>query len=51
MEALAGENIKVYLFGSWARNEERQSSDIDIAVEASGYLSPLKWLNLQDKVE
>lgn len=25
--------VKVYLFGSWARKEERCSSDIDIAVE------------------
>ncbi|MCE5286496.1 MAG: nucleotidyltransferase domain-containing protein [Pelosinus sp.] len=25
--------VKVYLFGSWARGEERNSSDIDIAVD------------------
>ncbi|UTW70864.1 nucleotidyltransferase domain-containing protein [Anaerobacillus sp. HL2] len=23
--------MKIYLFGSWARNQEKQSSDIDIA--------------------
>jgi uncharacterized protein len=27
---------KVYLFGSWARGDERQSSDVDIAVDWSG---------------
>lgn len=27
--------VKVYLFGSWARGEERISSDIDIALDGS----------------
>ena len=26
-------NVQVYLFGSWARGEERVTSDIDLAVE------------------
>lgn len=29
---LQGLSVKVYLFGSWARKEERTSSDIDIAI-------------------
>lgn len=32
----AGLPVRVYLFGSWARGEERQSSDIDIAIEHDG---------------
>ena len=30
---LAGTPAKAYLFGSWARSEERRTSDIDIAIE------------------
>jgi predicted nucleotidyltransferase len=30
---LYGTSAQVYLFGSWARTEEKRSSDIDIAVE------------------
>lgn len=30
---IADANVKVYLFGSWARGEERRLSDIDIAVD------------------
>ena len=26
-------NVQVYLFGSWARGEERVTSDIDLAIE------------------
>ena len=26
-------NVRVYLFGSWARGEERVTSDIDLAIE------------------
>ena len=26
-------NVRIYLFGSWARGEERISSDIDLAIE------------------
>ena len=29
---LKGYDVKVYLFGSWARGEEQPSSDIDIAI-------------------
>ncbi|MCP8969346.1 nucleotidyltransferase domain-containing protein [Ectobacillus ponti] len=30
LSELHKENVRVYLFGSWARQEERQSSDIGI---------------------
>jgi predicted nucleotidyltransferase len=32
-QQLSGKQAKVYLFGSWARSEEKRSSDIDIAIE------------------
>jgi uncharacterized protein len=44
-------DVKVYLFGSWARNEEKQSSDIDIAVVSCSQISPSKWLELHEKIE
>lgn len=30
---LSGKSAKTYLFGSWARSEEKRSSDIDVAIE------------------
>ena len=27
-------DVRIYLFGSWARGEARQSSDVDIAIES-----------------
>jgi predicted nucleotidyltransferase len=30
---LSGRSANAYLFGSWARSQEKQSSDIDVAVE------------------
>ena len=50
-DALDDVDAKVYLFGSWARNDEKQSSDIDIAVESVGHLCSSTWLDLVDKVE
>jgi predicted nucleotidyltransferase len=51
IESLYEVDVKVYLFGSWARNEEKQSSDIDIAVEAYSQFPPWKWLDLHEKIE
>ncbi len=51
IETLLDTNAKVYLFGSWARNEEKQSSDIDIAVEPHSYFPPSKWVELHDQIE
>ena len=33
LSELSNEDANVYLFGSWARRQERLSSDIDVAVE------------------
>jgi predicted nucleotidyltransferase len=51
IDTLFQEDVRVYLFGSWARNEEKHSSDIDIAVEQVTPLSLSKWTELMDKVE
>lgn len=51
-DVLDGENVQVYLFGSWAREEEKTSSDIDIAIHSNEeQLSQKTWLELHDKVE
>jgi len=50
-EELAKENVRVYLFGSWARQEEKQSSDIDIAIESYSPLSPFTWNQLIEQIE
>lgn len=33
LQKMQNENVKIYLFGSWARGIQRDSSDIDIAIE------------------
>lgn len=34
-EVLKGKNCDIYLFGSWARKEEKRTSDIDIAIDSN----------------
>lgn len=50
-EQLAGEATRIYLFGSWARHEEKRSSDIDIAVESISPISSTKWNNVIEQIE
>ncbi|KIY23061.1 MULTISPECIES: nucleotidyltransferase family protein [Mesobacillus] len=50
-EQLVMENVRVYLFGSWARQEEKHSSDIDIAIESDLPLSPFKWNKIIEQIE
>nr|WP_246596313.1 nucleotidyltransferase domain-containing protein [Bacillus alkalicola] len=50
-ETLSDQSVKVYLFGSWARAEEKQSSDIDLAIEATDPLPQIKWVELIDRIE
>lgn len=38
LAALEKYDVKIYLFGSWARQSEKRSSDIDIAIEHEGDL-------------
>jgi predicted nucleotidyltransferase len=40
LDGLRGHRAKVYLFGSWARGENRRTSDIDVAVLPSAPLPP-----------
>lgn len=42
---------RVYLFGSWARGDERSSSDIDIAIEPIGVLSPSLLQIVREELE
>ena len=50
-EQLVKEKVRVYLFGSWVRQEEKHSSDIDIAIESHSPISPFKWNNLIEQIE
>ena len=43
--------VRVYLFGSWARGDERATSDIDIAVEPIGVILPFLLQNLREELE
>lgn len=50
-QTLCNEDVTVYLFGSWARNEEKQSSDIDIAVESHYQLPLLSGWNYMNELK
>ncbi|KIL43427.1 putative nucleotidyltransferase [Jeotgalibacillus alimentarius] len=45
------EPVQVYLFGSWARHEEKRSSDIDLAINSLSPLSTSKWNRLIEDIE
>ncbi len=51
LDEIADANVKVYLFGSWARGEERRSSDIDIALDWVGGAPPDKLARLREVLE
>lgn len=48
---LGDEPVKVYLFGSWAREEECRSSDIDIAVDCKSEASTGLLARLREALE
>lgn len=50
-EALAAEEVTVYLFGSWARGEATSRSDIDLAVESRTPLPPGTLARLRERLE
>lgn len=50
-EALAGKEVTVYLFGSWARGEATSCSDIDLAVESRTPLPPGTLARLREQLE
>lgn len=51
LRGLEGADARVYLFGSWARGEQRKTSDIDIAIEHKGDLSPRAISNIRELLE
>jgi hypothetical protein len=48
---LQGMNVRLYLFGSWARGEERRSSDIDLAIDYTSPLPPYLLAQLREALE
>lgn len=51
LDFMRGEPAKIYLFGSWARGEERHGSDIDLAVAYEGKSNRLKVGELAEMLE
>lgn len=51
VETLHDQSVKVYLFGSWARKEEKRTSDIDIALSADSAIPISKWVELRERIE
>jgi hypothetical protein len=50
-ETLQDQPVEVYLFGSWARKEEKRTSDIDIAVSSHSAIPLSKWVELREKID
>ena len=51
LDAVGAENVKVYLFGSWARGEETRLSDIDVAIEPHAALPRGTLARLRERLE
>jgi len=51
LQELHGEDASVFLFGSWARGEQRRSSDVDVAVEYHGLSNRQKIAHLREALE
>lgn len=51
LDSLKDQPVKVYLFGSWARNEEKRSSDIDIAFRSTEQIPMRQWVELREQIE
>jgi len=47
LKALSDKPAAVYLFGSFARGEEKPTSDIDVAIRCEPPLSPETWSDLR----
>ncbi|EAX48946.1 DNA polymerase, beta domain protein region [Thermosinus carboxydivorans Nor1] len=50
-DCFAGQPVRIYLFGSWARGEERRSSDIDIAVEHDGRVARSVFASARERLD
>lgn len=51
LSSLRNVEADVYLFGSWARGEEKRTSDIDVGIQASGQISEIQWIELLERIE
>ncbi|MFC4023778.1 nucleotidyltransferase family protein [Oceanobacillus longus] len=51
LETMQDVPVNIYLFGSWARNEEKRTSDIDVAFDSQKKISIKKWVELRDKID
>jgi uncharacterized protein len=51
IETLSDVPVNVYLFGSWARNEEKRTSDIDIGLQSRVEIPIEKWVELRERIE
>jgi predicted nucleotidyltransferase len=50
-EVLGGQEVSVYLFGSWARRDATSQSDIDLAIDAHSPLPPGMLALLRERLE
>ncbi|WP_167751448.1 nucleotidyltransferase family protein [Lentibacillus salicampi] len=51
LQSLHDVPVNVYLFGSWARYEEKRTSDIDIALQSNVEIPIKKMVELREKIE
>ncbi|MGG3989347.1 type VII toxin-antitoxin system MntA family adenylyltransferase antitoxin [Bacillus smithii] len=51
LDTLDDVSAKVYLFGSWAREEEKRTSDIDIGLLSKEDIPIRKWVELRERIE
>ena len=51
LDFMKDEPAKIYLFGSWARGEQRKNSDVDIAIEYTAQSNRKKILAVREILE
>ena len=51
LKGLGDTDARVYLFGSWARGTNQRTSDIDIALEHRGDVTPYLVAKIRDLLE
>ena len=51
LDGLAGTSARVFLFGSWARGQQRRYSDIDVAILPQAPIPPGLFLELEERLD
>jgi len=51
LQTINDQNVKIYLFGSWARGTNKNSSDIDVGIWHPSSPGPEFFMNLRDLLE